>query len=405
MTTTKPPSAPAGGTAGGTAGDGPSAGQVAARRWRASRGILLTVLAMIVIAIGLALLRPSGTTQDLDPESPSTGGSRALAETLKQRGTPVHVSRSAADAAAAAGAGTTLVVTRPERITDADLQRLRGVRADVLLVEPTRDVLRALAPGVERGSSSFESIAGPDCALPAATPAGEVLFERSDTYELPPGGTGCYEADGLYRLVQTRDGTRTITVLGSSSPLTNDKLDEEGNAALAMNLAGARSSVVWLIPDPPEPGSGSEEKTMDDLLPFGVKLFVLQLLIAVAVVALWRARRLGPVVAETLPVVVRSAETVEGRARLYRAHRARDRAADALRAGARQRLVPLLGLPRSAAEDPSTAQEIVTAVAHRTTYDEAMVGAALYGPEPADDGQLVWLTDVLDDLERQVRHS
>jgi hypothetical protein len=367
--------------------------------------VLFALLALVVVAIGLAALRPSGSAQDLDPESPSPDGTRALAEILRQRGTPVHVSRRAEDAARHAGPGTVLVITRPERLTDADVRRLQGVRGDLLLVEPTRDVLRGLAPGVERAGSTYAEIGTPDCNTRETALAGRVFFDHSHTYALPSGGTGCYEADGLYRLVQTRSGDRTITVLGSAATLTNDMLDEEGNAALGMNLAGARSSVVWLIPDKPEPGSGSEEESVTDLLPFGVKLFVLQLLIAVVLVALWRSRRLGPVVAETLPVVVRSAETVEGRARLYRAHRARGRAADALRAGARQRLVPLLGLPRSAAEDPASAQEIVAAVAQRTTYDEAMVGVALYGPEPADDGQLVGLTDLLDDLERQVRHS
>ena len=69
---------------------------------------------------------------------------------------------------------------------------------------------------------------------------------------------------------------------------------------------------------------------------------------AVVVLALWRARRLGRVVEEPLPVVVRAAETVEGRGRLYRAAGARDRAAEALRRGARDRLVPRLGLPAGA---------------------------------------------------------
>jgi len=53
---------------------------------------------------------------------------------------------------------------------------------------------------------------------------------------------------------------------------------------------------------------------------------------------LWRGRRLGPLVFEPLPVVVKSAETAEGRARLY--HEAHDiaRAADTLRAGTVVRL-------------------------------------------------------------------
>ena len=68
-----------------------------------------------------------------------------------------------------------------------------------------------------------------------------------------------------------------------------------------------------------------------DLLPDWVGPTVLELFIAVVLVAGWRARRLGPVVEEPLPVVVRAAEVTEGRARLYRRAKARDRAANELR--------------------------------------------------------------------------
>jgi hypothetical protein len=80
-----------------------------------------------------------------------------------------------------------------------------------------------------------------------------------------------------------------------------------------------------------------------------VKFGVVQLLVALGVLALWRGRRLGPVVEEPLPVVVRAAETVEGRSRLYRKAGARDVAAEALRRAAVRRLGTALGLPRRAA--------------------------------------------------------
>jgi hypothetical protein len=170
-----------------------------------------------------------------------------------------------------------------------------------------------------------------------------------------------------------------------------------------MNLLGSRSEVVWLLPDPPPPGTG--RKSFADLVPFGIKLALLQVLIAVVLVALWRARRLGPVVVEPLPVVVRSAEAVEGRARLYRARRAGDRAALALRTGALERLTALLGMPKSAAADPGMAQEIVAGIAAHTGEAPAMIGTALYGPPPVDDAELVRLAGYLDELERQVRNS
>ncbi|HLV72796.1 uncharacterized protein DUF4350 [Actinomadura hallensis] len=398
----------------------PSARQVAGRRWRSARGVVAVILAMVVVAVILAALRPSTSPQALDPTSPKQDGSRALAEILRQNGTPVDVARNADEAVSKSGPGTVMVVTRTERLTGEDLTRLAGAQVDLVLVRPTSFALADLAPRIRKDGTTFEEADEPGCPLQAATLAGAVALHESETYRVTASVTGavttCYMTEhDRPRLVQVRHGTKTVTVLGSAAPLTNRRLTEEGNAALAMNLlgtnsnspgsAGADTSVVWLVPDIPREGAGAGQQSLTDLLPFGVKLFLLQLLVAVVLVALWRSRRLGPVVAEALPVVVRSAETVEGRARLYRAGHARDRASDALRSGARERLVPLLGLPRSSAQDPSAAQEIVAAVARRTPYDETYVGAALYGPEPLDDAGLIALSDVLDDLERQVRQS
>ncbi|RKS76428.1 uncharacterized protein DUF4350 [Actinomadura pelletieri DSM 43383] len=409
VTQTAPPGGAQGGTQGGAQGAPgaePSARQVAGRRWRSARGVVAVILVMVVVAVILAALRPATSPQALDPTSPKQDGGRALAELLKQRGTGVTVARNAGDAIDAADPGSLILVTRTERLTDYDLRQLSTWQVDLLLVRPTSFALAELAPQVRRRDAVYGN-ADPGCSLEAATRAGTVAFRQSDTYEATGSATQCYRSDsGGSRVVQVQRGSNTVTVLGSAEPLTNGRLTEEGNAALALNLAaGTGASIVWLVPDLPKSGSGAGQQSLGDLLPFGVKLFFLELLVAVLLVALWRGRRLGPVVAEALPVVVRSAETVEGRARLYRAGHARDRASDALRSGARERLVPLLGLPRGRAQDPSAAQEIVTAVARRTAYDETYVGAALYGPEPVDDAGLIALSDVLDDLERQVRES
>ena len=101
---------------------------------------------------------------------------------------------------------------------------------------------------------------------------------------------------------------------------------------------------------------------------------------------------------EPLPVVVRAAETVEGRSRLYRRSGARGQAAEALRAGVRDRLGTALGLPRRVAPPA-----VVTAVAARAGRSGPDVAALLYGAAPADDGALVRLADDLDALEREVR--
>ena len=140
------------------------------------------------------------------------------------------------------------------------------------------------------------------------------------------------------------DGARLV-VLGSADPLTNQYLDEDGNASLALGLLGEHSG--WSgAGRPSRPFPAAPIVPITDLLPDWVVPATWQLGIAVALAAVWRARQLGPIVTEPLPVVVRGAETTEGRA-LYRRGRARDHAAATLRRPS-VRLRGRLGLHRDA---------------------------------------------------------
>lgn len=378
-----------------------TAGQVAGRRWRASRGILFVVLALAALIVVLAALRPHTRTDSLDPTSTSPEGSRALAEIVRQHGTPVSVVRSASAAATQLQQtpDSVLVVVRSERLTSDDREMLNAAPGDRLLVAPNETALQSFAPDVKTTGSASGAL-DPDCTLTAATYAGDADLFNATTFDGPPDAVHCYRS----ALLQTQESGATVTLLGSGDPLTNERLRDHGNAALGMNLIGARSNAIWLMPDLPPAGKGGD-KSFNDLMPIGVKLGWAQLIVAVLLVAVWRARRLGPVVAEPLPVVVRSSEAVEGRARLYRSRGATGRAAAALRTGALERLTVMLGMPRIAATDPAMYAEIAMAVAARTGRDQAEIMGALFGPDPVDDGQLVWLADYLDDLERQVRSS
>jgi hypothetical protein len=208
----------------------------------------------------------------------------------------------------------------------------------------------------------------------------------------------CYSVEGDPSLVHVLDaGGRNVTVLGIAEVLTNDHLDEQGNASLALSLLGAHNRLVWYLPAPGALPAG-EQRSFYDLVPDAVWWAVAQLVVAVLLLGLWRVRRLGPVVPEPLPVVVRSTETVEGRGRLYRRSGARDKAAAALRSASLRRLMPALGLPRGGI--PAT---VADAIAGRTGLTAAEVSALLYGAAPTDDSALVRLAARLDDLEREVR--
>ena len=127
-------------------------------------------------------------------------------------------------------------------------------------------------------------------------------------------------------------------------------------------------------------------------------LVAAQLLLAGIVLAWARGRRLGPVVTEPLPVVVRAAESTQGRARLYRRGRSRDHAATALRRRSLRRASVVLGLPRG-----STVDVVAPLVAARTGRSGPDVAVLLAGPPPSDDAALVRLADDLDALDQEVR--
>jgi len=367
------------------------------QRWRTGRWVVLALIAITLVAAATAYLtapRPGGR---MDPASTSPEGAHALVALLREHGVEVTVADGVADVERAARPDTLVVVAQTFYLADDDqLRRLDEVPGDLLLVDPVPRIREALAPKIRlAGVSSYGGRL--DCELPEAIRAGEVQLGISDTYEANTDVdlTRCY--DGA--IVRYTDSGRTTTVVGSAEFMMNGGLLERGNAALAMNLAGGRPHVIWYAPQRME-GQSPGGATVSDLIPDHVRWIMWQLCLVVALLAIWKARRIGPLVAERLPVVVRASETVEGRGRLYRSRRARDRAADALRTAALHRLAPRLGL--GAGASPAAVAE---AVAARTGQDPTALSATLFGPPPASDADLVHLAHRLDDIERQVAQS
>jgi hypothetical protein len=389
--------APARGSAAG--GSPSSTDPTASEVWRAAKGPLTVLLVVLLAGVLLALAANPGSSRRLDPGSAKPGGARALAELLRDQGVQVDLVTTSDRVAATTRPGDTLLVVDPDLLADSQVAQVRATGADLVLLTPT-DPGRYV-PGVSATRSS-PGVRPPDCDLPTARRAGraDTGLLGFDTARSPLAAADlCYPRDGVPSLVQGEVDGRAVTLLGSTEGLANSGLDEEGNAALALGLLGARPRLVWYLPSTADvPAAG--RTSFYDLVPHGVWWGLAQLGVAVLLLALWRARRLGAVVAEPLPVVVRAAETVEGRARLYRRTGARAQAAEALRSATRARLVPSLGLPRAA--DPTS---VVTAVAGRSRRPAAEVGLLLYGAAPADDAALVRLADDLDTLEREVRRA
>ncbi|MFJ2102367.1 DUF4350 domain-containing protein [Streptomyces anulatus] len=403
----------------------PTPGQV----WTRARGILAVVLILVVAGITFAVVRSGTNHGQLDPRSADPKGSRAVAELLKARGISVTVATTLDEATAATGPDTTLLVAGPNLLTRSQQLRLDETTSAsagrTLLIAPGPAATTRLAPGVRAEPHHVVSALSPSCELPAARLAGTADMGGIRYTPQAPTAITCYPTAGRPSLVVLPTGAGGDTVLlGAPDLLHNERLDKQGNASLALQLLGSRPQLVWYLPsltdpsattDDDSPGDENEEQpeggarddaadesSFLDLVPSGWLWGTLQLTIAAVLAALWRARRLGPLVTERLPVAIRASESAEGRSLLYRKANARDRAADALRAATRTRIAPLTGVP---ARDAHTPDVLLAAVSARITTPDHDVSTLLFGTAPPTDAALVLLADQLDALEREVRTS
>lgn len=384
-------------------------------RWQRARWPLGVAAVVLVAALaGLLLVRPS-TGGYLSPRSYAPDGARALVRVLSDQGTSV-LQRDRFDDVAAdlraddgddgAGGAVTVVVARTDLLVGQrarDLRvALREAGADLVLVDPGPALLADLGLLVATVPAEKEpALREPGCSDAVAARAGSALTGGSAFVRRP--GTdqdfvGCYAVDQAWGYVSLRgEGGGRVRLLGSGAPLTNELLASAGDAALAVGTLGTASSVVWWTPSALDTGV-AVPPALSDLLPRGLPWAAAQAAIAVLVAVLWRARRLGRLVTEPLPVVVRSVETTLGRGRLYRRAHARGRAAQVLRAATVRRLAERCALPGTAG--PSVVAQAAAARSGRPVPD---VTALLIGADPADDTALVILARALDSLENEVR--
>lgn len=366
------------------------------RRSPVAKVAVLGVLGLLVLAVvtAYALFDNRVERGALDPDSPAPDGSRALAVLLENHGVTVDEADRSADALDTAEDGeVTVVVPFAYFLSERTIRALDRLPPSVrvVFVEPDDGTLALLDLDVVTvGGSLAARDVEPGCALPEARSAGSAEAAQTRYRVDEDRATTCYER-GL--VVVDRPGRAELVLLGADDPLTNERLARSGNAALSLGLLSEHRRVVWLLAF--DPAAGEERPGLFDLLPDWVVPAAWLLVAAALLAALWRGRRLGPPVAEPLPVVVRAAETVEGRARLYRRARARSESFAALRAATLAQLLPALGL--GPAPPP---RAVVQAVAERSGWTMDQVYGLLYGPPPADDPHLVTAADAFDTLVR-----
>jgi hypothetical protein len=266
-----------------------------------------------------------------------------------------------------------------DHLTSAGRDRLGSwVQAGGTLViaDPTSD-LSGAAPA--EGATPDSTVGGsgptaPDCSAPWVAGVDEIDLPATALLAEPPGAVdACFGGDGAWFAVERRVGAGTVVSLAAPDLWTNQHLGRAANSVLAADLLarGPGVRVAWLT------GTvGGGRQTLLDVVPDRVDELLIGGLVAVGVLALWRARRLGRPVDEEVPVVIPGSELVGATGRLLARNGQRGRAAELLR--------------RGLASDADAGR------------GGADVAATLDGPAPGDDGALLALAGEIERLRQEL---
>ncbi|WP_159707549.1 DUF4350 domain-containing protein [Arthrobacter sp. 18067] len=355
------------------------------------------LLAGLVAFLAISNVSGAKDPRPLSAHNPAPDGAMAVAEILGRQGVSVTPTDTFGDTmeAVANKNGATVLLHDPRGFLDqTQLEDLMAGADRVVLIKPRLKTITAVNQGFRPGGVVPEATKAidPGCDQDDARAAGRVSAQGSIysgpvvCYALPGNGSGVYAASTDGRLI----------VLGSAELLDNQHLALEGNAALALRTLGANANLVWYLPGIEDLTVTDSAPTLNELAPRWLAFTGPWLGLVVVLAIAWRGRRLGPLVFEPLPVVVKAAETAEGRARLYQDSRAVGRAAGNLRAGTLTRLAKHFSLGADATKDA-----IVDACAQHMERPAADLRSVLIDFMPENEGQLVQWAQKIERIEQE----
>jgi Domain of unknown function (DUF4350) len=348
---------------------------------------LLAALAVVVLLGGGAQ-----TFTELDPDNPGPDGAQALARVLEDQDVDVTVARDADSLESSpVGADTTVVVTSTQYLGSQTTERLlahtRGT--PLVLVDPGPGLVDTIGTAEPPSGVTRDGGWEAECSDPRFAGL-RVEVDRALAYP----GEGCFPDEDGSLVVTNGD----VVSFGLADALTNDQILRADNAAAVVRLLGQRDRLVWYVPTI-EDLPASDGVSLETLLPRWIAPGLFLSAIAVLALVLWRARRLGPLATEPLPVVVKATETTHARGRLYRKAQDRPHAAEALRRATRARVARRLDLE-------VTDGALVRQLARHTGRSESEVAALLDpGNPPGNDRDLITLARGLAELDREVRRT
>jgi Domain of unknown function (DUF4350) len=357
---------------------------------------LLGGLVLVTLLIGAGPDHPG----NLDPRSTEAGGTKALVMLLDASGATVSVTDRQP------GAGTDVALLLSDTTSTGYTAQLRSwVEAGGVLV--VADPYSSFAPPRATAASVFAAgavrVDRGDCDIPAmvglyllASPEGVTRFKAPDR-----AGRCFADRTGSF-VVDSTVGAGHVVAIGDADVFMNATLDQADNAGLAVALMaarpGTRVSVLWGMRAGGSPAAGHGD--LASLVSTGVKLAIVELVVAFGLYAWWRARRLGQPVVEHQPVQIGGSELVRAHGNLLEQTRDPDRAARLLRSDLRRRLSERLGLPSNAT--PHVVAEVTAA---RTPVERERVERAVTDAPIRSEDDLLDLARDIDAIRTEVLHG
>lgn len=362
------------------------------RRWWWVGLILLLIFLLSHLASGQAHSGQPGSARN-----PTPSGFMAVAQILGRQGVTIEQVTRLDGLKALASEDTTIFVPDASVVTADELSEIRQLPGDVVIAGNPYLNLAPLTSSVSMSPSGSATPVTSECTDPDAEAAARISAPTGGITVEDPDVTGCFPMGETFGYATWTDGSRTFRLVADSAVFTNRALANDGNAALALRALGHHPTVLWYLPREYGTGLESHAGFFHTVPPLAGPLVFVAAGIA-ALAAVTYGRRMGPVVQETLPVIVKPGEAVYGRGRLYHRAGATGHAAQGMRAGTARRLARRLGLSRSA-----QAHELVRQVSAASGWPDTRVREVLYGPPPTSSAELVELATTLKNLEESSR--
>jgi len=292
--------------------------------------VLLAAGVLVVVVVagrGEGQGGPAGSPLSTGPD-----GTRALVDSLRALGATVDVTSEPP------GPETSAVLVLRDGLGDrGDAAVLDWTRRGGTLV--VADVRSGLSPTAPAPADLAGDVLSRKCDVAALGGVARVEVPGDRLLDVPAGATGCFRAgDGAWLVTRT-EGRGNVVALGGSAAFENQRLGHADNGLLAVTLLapreGGRVTVLY-----------GGRRTLYGLIGAGVKLALVQLLVAFVLLALWRGRRLGRPVIERQPVEIPASELVTAVGNLLQRAHKRDQAGRLIADELRRDLGSRMGLAR-----------------------------------------------------------